>query len=173
MRKLSFILMLFILGLPVLAYAPSWSEFCPPQYVNAGEMEVVKPNALVQFLLGASLIGIPSASYRLNNYNNALLNNYWANRKRQFDSEIALGSNSQNNDNKIMYYMNVRQIELDKNNQLKNEQLAQQSLYLQKLQMIQRMNTNSTLNNINSNLNGINNNLYGVNNSLSRFRYGY
>lgn len=49
-------------------------------------------------------------------------------------------------------------------------QIALENQRLQRMQVIQQINTNNNLNNINSNLNGINNNWNRTNNYL---RYGY
>jgi len=122
-----------------------WLEFCPTKFMFVE----YKDNAYTQ---------------------EEKLANYWANRRNQFYNEITTCNQSENKDSKIACYMSVRQIELNKTNQLRNEILAQENIKLQRARLYQQIQTNNNLNNINSNLYGINNNLNRTNNYL---RYGY
>ena len=106
--------------------APSWNEFCPSDYIFAS-------------------VDVNSGYLK-----NRRMANYWANRRYSFDKEIATCTADKTNQSSC--YMQVRQLEELKNNQLRNEAIAA-SQALQ--QTINGLNTQNQLNQINTNLNRI------------------
>lgn len=129
MKKLFFILILFIVvAIKVQAnsdFIPRWDEFCPAKYVNAEQMEYKKMPAWRTFLYTVSIIGY---SYILSDRSAVNKNNYWVNRRNSFKNEIGLCSESESSDSTISCYMKVRQLEIEKNHQLVEEQIEEQQL---------------------------------------------
>lgn len=80
-------------------------------------------------------------------------NNYWTQRKQQFDNEIVMCKQYSSNDSQLSCYMNVRQLEFNKTAQYDNLMMAKEQIRLQRLQYVQQVQTNSNLNHINNNLN--------------------
>lgn len=139
MKKLLILFILLALNLPVSAYAPNWNEICPSEYLNASTQH----NPL---------------SYILRNTReNNKEADYWVNRKIDFENQL-LSANNIPQEQREIYYNQIRAIELNKNNtHYQNQQnyIAKQGLMLQKFNTIQTMWTNTSLQGINNNLNGI------------------
>ena len=108
--------MLFALGCPVLAYAPQWNEFCPPQYVNA----VPKDHFVGGYLLGVTR-------------NNFKEYDYWAGRKTEFDREIQYASQLPQ-DQLDGYFAHIRIMENNKNNVYYSQLQSTQAKALQGIQ---------------------------------------
>ena len=136
------------------SYAPKWYEFCPRIYVHADYQEY-KPNKLKNFLLGISIIGFPLIFDEKINVDR---NNYWVTRKYEFNEELK--TCLADNNNQSVCFMQLRQIENTKNNQLRNEQIAQAQMMHQYLNNLQTQNQ----------LQQINNNLDSMQNSLNMMK---
>jgi len=162
---LNLLMLTFLFQTAVYADVPSpqWLEFCPYKYQNAQNKQDIKYNPLIKptaFVAQVCTLNLVPFYWNIQKSEKEVVtNNYWVNRKLQFDNEISLCAQSENTDNKVMCYMNVRQIEQGKNAQFQNAQIAEENLKLQKLRTIQQIETN--------------NNLYNINNSLNGMRYGY
>ncbi len=127
---------------PLSAYAPKWEEFCPQEYMNSEYHDISSiKNARKKELIEMS--------------------NYWAIRKGIFEKEVGMCSSDTSNQTNC--YMQIRQLETNKNLQLQNEFIAKQQANMQvnnNLQrLIQTQQLNNGLYNINTSLNGINTNL--------------
>ncbi len=148
--------------IPVIAYAPRWSEFCPSDFVDAeyNDIPQYRP-AKNDKLIAMSIIGLPHIWSKHAQYNNKVSYiqkaNYWTQRRMIFDNEIKTCAADEKNATNC--FMQVRQLENARNTELQNQliarmqldQQAQSNLYsVQNLLQMQQMNTN---------LNGINNNL--------------
>ena len=179
MKKLVCLFMLFALGCPVLAvsdFAPRWSGFCPRKYEDAEYMSARTfqksfygrlTHPMAYRIFKYSIIGLPIAISAYNQqYTEQLRANYWADRRNKFEDEVNLCGQSENKDNVVNCYMNVKQLELNKNHEYNQQIIALENQRLQKMQISQQSFTNYNLNRMNNNLNGINNSLNGI-------RYGY
>ena len=147
MKKILVLFLMFCFVSPVMAYQPSWSEFCPSEYTNSSS----KHNPASYIL-------------RITRENNKECD-YWVNRKADFENQVNYAMQLPQ-DQRENYYQQIRIAESNKNNvhyQSQQNYLAKQGLMLQRFNTIQMMNTNN-------NLNGINNNLNRTNNYL---KYGY
>lgn len=136
MKKLLLVLILFIFAAGKVQamsnFIPQWSEFCPDQYINAEQMEYKKMSGWKTFLYAVSIIGY---RYILNNRNIVNNNNYWVDRRHSFENEIGLCNESESTNDKISCYMKVRQLEVERNHQLEEEQIARQQLQITKEQL--------------------------------------
>jgi len=164
MKKALFILLSYLLFInPVFAIetinAPSWDEFCPSQFYNAEYLTPPKKRPVLELVSKLSIIGLPYAWYidykriEATEYNNAIL--YWKKREKIFNDMIS-NCNALDINNRVVCYMQVRQIEQQKNNQLKNEEIARNQ---------------AILNTFNSMLLG--NQLDAINNSIRMNQYQY
>lgn len=143
MKKLLILFILLTLNLSVSAYAPSWNEICPNEY------------------LGASTQHNPLSYILRNTRENNKEADYWAKRKIDFENQLQSVSNLPQEQREI-YYNQIRAIELNKNNthyQSQQSYIARQDLMLQRFNTIQTMWANTSL--------------QGINNSLNGIRYGY
>src|SRR5574344_704904 len=157
---------------------PSWSEFCPSQYLNAhiipefqinmkakeycdgycsSKKKWVKAVQVLTILPAYSCLA--SEMYwtkRIREENEVIA--YWNNRKQLFDAAVAT-CESAPVDAQASCYMQVRQLELQR------KQLAMQNMqmdlmyYNARVQNMNAINQNIQMQNINTNLNNINNNL--------------
>lgn len=158
-------------------YTPKWHEFCPSEFVNAEYREIpkYKPSKKDSYI-ALTIVGIPYIWYQqakvANEKHKQNIANYWIRRRSIFNNEISSCLADPNN--QLTCFMQVRQLEQNKNAQLQNEaiaraQYAQQSLnHMQNQYQCQQTNTN--LNGINNNLNIIQ--MQMMNNNLNR-HYGY
>lgn len=188
----SLLITLFILIAPALAIqekaairndviAPSWSEFCPAQYVNAkyrrmsdidfeamhtmpyctSQKKWVKVANKVLILpaldcWGATQIRKSAALKEINEHNQNVA--HWNKRKELFDAAIATCASAPV-ESQAACYMQVRQLEVQR------KQLALQDLqtdlmyYNSKAQSLNAINQSIQMQNMNHNLNNINNNL--------------
>lgn len=147
-----------IISQSVFAYGePQWNEFCPPEYVAVNYKEKIKRNAVLKPLAVVGQIctlNIIPIYWAMQKRDAKIIeNNYWVQRKQQFNNEIEMCKQYSSNDSKLSCYMNVRQLEFNKTAQYENLMVAQEQMRLQRLQYVQQIQTNSNLNNINSNLN--------------------
>lgn len=169
MKTILVMLLLLCFASPAFAeiQPPQWNEFCPSKYLNTEYKEPIKRNQLIKpiaFVGQVCTLNIVPVYWGIIKRDNAIVtNNYWVNRRTQFENELNLCSENDNKSDKINCYMNIRQLEFSKNAQLKNEQIALENQRLQRLQYVQQIHTNSNLNSINNNLNNVN----------RYMRYGY
>lgn len=159
MKKILLLFLLLCTNSPVLAdiQPPQWSEFCNPRYIHAEHQEYKKRNPIVKQLayIGqiCTLNIVPFYWNIITSDNKVWANNYWVERKEQFENEINMCKQSRDNDNSISCYMNIRQLELSKNAQLKNEAIAEENQRLQRIQLLQQIQMNNNIRNMNYNLN--------------------
>lgn len=103
----------------VIPLKPMWEEFCPPKYQLAKPVDEPGYNRgayiSASMVPGLSLIALPLAARARKKQEEAQRVNYWSNRRVQFDSEIGLCA--QTNTDKAMCYMQIRQMESQKNDQ--------------------------------------------------------
>lgn len=169
MKKLICLFILICLDCPAWAgdFAPQWSEFCSRGYSRAEYKEPIKRNPLIKPIAFVGQVCtlniIPLYWGILKRDDEIKTNNYWVDRRHQFEDEIKLCDEYDSKDSKLSCYMNVRQLELNKNADYNNIIIARENLRMQRLQYIQQVQANNNLNNINNNLNRTNNYL----------RYGY
>lgn len=169
MKKFIALFLLLCFYCPVFAEVmpPRWSEFCAHGYVEAGYKEHIKRNPLVKpiaFVGQVCTLNIIPLYWNIIKRDNEVnTNNYWVDRRHQFEDEIKTCNEYENKDNKLSCYMNIRQLEHNKNVDYNNNIIAQENLRMQRLQYMQQVQTNSNLRNINNNLNNTNRYL----------RYGY
>lgn len=154
--------------------APSWSEFCPEQYVNAerkssleaGKYRDAYCNTDKKWVKVAQVItvipkllcnaGMQYGIRTINDYNQNVY--YWNHRKAMFDASIATCASAPK-EQQAACYMQVRQLELQR------QQIAVQNMQTQ-LQSINAVNQSIQIQNMNNNLNNLNNN-------LNRMYYNY
>lgn len=170
---------------------PNWSEFCPYEYQHARIFSASEIESLAQesgaessnifyckyhgktakiirgitiipaidcYLLNKMNVSNWRKSYNMANVENA----YWYNRRMAFENALESCKNL-SNDSKVMCYLKIREIELQKNAYRQQESYNQEIVKLQRQQ-----NYNNIYNNwqINNNLQNVNNNLRNINNSL-------
>lgn len=163
MKKIVTILILFIFVSPVFAeiQPPQWSEFCPPQYLNA---EYIKDNTLppiVGFLCACSLVGIPISAYDLNKKKSINDNNYWVRRREAFNSRINR-CKQLTSDTELMYcYLTERQKQAENDSNLRMSELENQQRALYINQCVQHSNMQSQINNVQTQ------------NQFNKIKYGY
>ena len=129
-------------NIPISAYAPKWSEFCPKEFVNSEYIQLIE-----------------NKKSKKNDYISE--NNYWKQRRALFEAEIKTCEADKNT--QTLCYTQVRQLEQNRNSELQNAQLAQQQMKMQAIGNLQgffqNMQTQMQLQNVNSNLNQINTNM--------------
>lgn len=152
MKKLVCLLMLFALGCPVLAeiQPPQWSEFCPSEYVNA---EYIQDNTFPNWanaLLACSIVGLPIAVHDKNKYDYIATNNYWVDRRHNFESKLK-SCDGITNENELMYkYLSIRQAEAINDNNLRLNVIAARQSALASRQNWQFINSQSQINQLNN-----------------------
>lgn len=138
MKKLLIIILIFVIINPALAIetiqAPSWSEFCPEQFVNAEYIDInVKQKHQWKDMLYCGLFGVVGLLFcsSFQNKEKINTNNYWVSRRNEFESELSLCDNPKTD--KSLCYLQVRQLELTKNNQLETQAMLKQQAYSQSM----------------------------------------
>jgi len=149
--------------------APKWSEFCPSEYLGEKPLTSQDGSKMgkchdkrvwVNVLAGITVI--PALYCIGEGYHNQMFiikhnqsQAYWDNRKQRFDSAIATCVSSPIA-GQAGCYMQVRQLEEQRNNQLTQNTLAQKQLQSQSYsnlnQTLQGIQMNNSLNKINNNL---------------------
>ena len=150
MKKLVCLLMLFALGCPVLAeiQPPKWEEFAPDGYANVEYIEYKGLNPALGMLLACSIVGSPIAFADLNKQSRVESNNYWYNRRKEFEQEINSCKNAANESELSYGYLSIRQNELSKNTDRKMSIMQAQQNYTATQQNVQRSNLQSQINNV-------------------------
>jgi len=174
MKKLLLILFLtLILVSPVSSTeeikAPGWSEFCPEKYVNAEYIPLSEAKKtvvslspycdsdkkwvrnLVKFtVLPALDCRIAENIYRAQIMKKNEIAGYWISRRDEYEKEISSCNNPKID--KTICLLQVKQLEEQRNNQLKiNDIMAAQAFS----QSMYNLNTQSKINQANSNINNI------------------
>lgn len=159
------------------SYEPSWSEFCPAQFVNAEYWSAdeyknrrvfyCKPQTKKAKVLRAVTVWpmidcwLADKLWNVNIQRENRMMSYWINRREVFERELALCRENHKTESEC--FMQVRQIENDKNAQLQNAYYSQQQANLQAGANLQRaiyaQQLNNNLYNMNNSLNNINTNL--------------
>jgi hypothetical protein len=171
MKKIFTLIMLLVFCSPVLAetFQPLWSEFCPEKYLHPQEKinkEAERTawsisDSFKRDLMFLTIINAPKIWKEDMELDKAVINNfkirreapvyeYWNNRKIAFDNEIATCNSDKNNQS--LCYMQVRQLEQQKNDQLENVKLAERRSYHR---AINNLSTQYQLNQMNANINNI------------------
>jgi len=129
-------------------YAPKWEKVAP-DYVNVqykkNETFAYNHPAL-NYLTAITIVGLPISMVSIYKSESINTNNYWYERKQQFDDEIKMCEQIKSNDNRINCYMTVSHNE-------QNKTMQREQLLLQEEQI--RMNnynarrTQNAINNAN------------------------
>lgn len=140
-------------------FEPQWSEFCPVQYINAEYRNKIERNPVIKplaFVGQVCTLNIVPVYWTLQKRDAEVVeNNYWVQRKQQFNNEIETCKQYNSNDNQLSCYMNIRQVEANKNAQYENVLIAKEQMKIQRLRYMQQSQINTNLHNLNNNLNGI------------------
>ncbi len=180
----------------VSQYAPTWEEFCPPEYLNAQYKEILPYKIPKSENIGVAIrrfiCPFEIAADAMLYVQKAEANNYWAMRRKAFEGEVKTCFADEKN--ALSCFMVVRQMEDNKNAQRAGQETQQAQQMQQAAQfaaqqttqnsqmMIQNMNNiqtqmqaqqmNNNLNNINSSINrhssSTNSNLHSINQNLNR-----
>jgi hypothetical protein len=106
--------------------APKWHEFCPTHYCDAQLGDEPQYNRLGNGLAAMTIIGAPFVARNRRKYVEQDLSNYWARRRAAFENEIKLCESEQTG--RAMCYLQVRQMEDNKNAQYKARILQQEQV---------------------------------------------
>ena len=129
------------------ALSPAWDEVCPPKYLYAKYQEN-HYNTAENVLLALTIVGLPFACYNKAKFEKIDTSNYWVQRKRAFDNELATCKSDPIN--QAQCFMQIRQLELNKNALYQQNEIAKRQEKLHKIQNIQTINA---LNDINRSIN--------------------
>lgn len=129
MKKLLIMLCMFCLCLPCFAEdIVEWSSIAPSEYINAEYIEndtFVNKHLLASTLSIFTIVGIPfviKSSIKSNDINT---NNYWYERRKNFEKEKAICMQIKDKDKQIESLIKLRQNEIQKNinRQYHNEEM--------------------------------------------------
>ena len=122
--------MTFLSNTVALAETPSpdWSEFCPVNHLNA-EYQENNYSYGANLLLGLTIVGLPFAIHNGSKYLRIDASNYWASRHKAFENEIATCKSDPND--QVQCFMQIRQIELNKNEIYQQNEIAKRQESLQ------------------------------------------
>lgn len=173
MKKVLFVIAILYSTLVVYATnVPQWNEFCPqglenPKILTEQEIDAIAKRLAdeqtkilyckydgktAKILRGITILPALDCycGNRIAKSNNKKLlyitnekNAYWLDRKNQFENELKT-CEGLSNDNKAMCYLKVRELEIQKNNNLEQNRLLERQNY-----SIQSIQTQLWLNNIN------------------------
>lgn len=150
MKKIVILFVMFCFNFPAMAeiQPPRWEEFCPREYVNAEYIKDNTPSSIVNLLLAYSIIGFPFALHNINKSSLIESNNYWYNRRIEFEQKLNSCKNITNESQLIYQYLSIKQDELSKNANRKMNIMQAQQNAIAIQQNIQRSNLQSQINNI-------------------------
>ena len=119
--------------------SPQWSEFCNGLYCESPQIEL--PEIKERPTFGSIVLGtfvpvlLPSvykkegaAARSEQAWVKAVEQNYWVGRRKQFETEITQCQQVQANDKLVDCYMNLRQMETNKNQAYRQETLMRQQI---------------------------------------------
>lgn len=112
---------------PMALYAPKWEEFCPSEFVKAKHREIYKYQPTkIEGLMFLTIVGIPYVLNQEIKYCNKIAyiarSNYWVERRTTFENEIKSCLADENS--ATMCFMQVRQMEDNKNAQIQKDQAS-------------------------------------------------
>ncbi len=111
---------------------PTWKDIAPVQYSE--NLEYIKDETIhgtkpaLNIFYGITVVGLPTAIYSYNKHKKIETNNYWYQRKLDFNKELNLCNAMKNNDNKMSCYLAVRHNEQMKTYQRESLILIQEQI---------------------------------------------
>lgn len=142
MKKIFFGLTLFlaiIVKVPAYGdYIQQWNQYCPAEYLSA---EYINYNQLAP----SEKVGYFVKKYILPGQDYVLLNNYWVERRNDFEMEIDLCNKLPENSDRISCYIQVGKVQQNETKQFKKIQQLERELSYERRQRIQYEQDNRDL----------------------------
>lgn len=150
-----FLLMLLFLSCSTsfaseIDFAPKWSNIAPAEYSK--DIQYIENNTFDKkhpywsVATAMTLVGVPVVVTSRNRSEKIETNNYWYNRKTEFDEQVAICKQMKNNDNKMACYNHLIQAEHNKTAQKQQLQMQQRANAINAYNGIQMQNAINNLN---------------------------